>query len=260
MPLFLITNMKQLKSYWMLVLFIPLLASCTSKQKETTTNSDDTLQQLYDAYEKKSRYDSVKIAGYSKYPFGSPTLIRFSFSDEWNIIDRSGNTNLGHSIYHKALLEINDWLSEMNHNGYVIPTPPFKQLQHVHLEKGDPFCKEYLKTDSIIYALEPIGPYKTYYVFGNFMNDYGEEAEYTPDHCAEFGNLLLIDSLTQEAKILNIYRVMAENDDVNLRLFYIDEQKNIHLREIYCDPFRCKITRKFIVSIDATGNIFKQKI
>ncbi len=204
--------------------------------------------------------DKNKVYGYSSYPFGYATLVTFSFSNQWNIVDKSGTLDMGHSVYHKALLDINKCLSDLNHDGKTIPTPPFKKLEHVKIDTDVITCNDFLRTDSIIYSLDPIGPYKAYYVFGNFQNDRDESVPFTQNDCAEFGNLLLIDSVTNNAKIINLYMAKGDESKVDLRLFYIDKNQNIHIKELQCDQMNCAFTKIFVLQLENKGKINIQKL
>ncbi|MCK9482033.1 MAG: hypothetical protein M0R38_09785 [Bacteroidia bacterium] len=190
---------------------------------------------------------------YNQFPFGCPTLVNFVFSDEWRIIDRSGTRDMGFSIYHKALLDINKCLQQINTQA-PIQHPKIKKAGYTKYFNDDNLiCNNVASTDSIIVTLPNIGKFKSYYAFGSVHNEMDSTA--AVEHCTEYGNLVLIDSVTNNAKVYNLYLMKQHEDNISLRLFYIDANAVINIMEVTCDTRTCHVTKRFKATIDNQGNI-----
>lgn len=192
---------------------------------------------------------------YGVLPFGCETLVKFQFADRWKIIDRSGTVNMGFNINHKALLEINSCLQGINH---VKPgeAPLIKKTETIRPAKTTVLsCNDDIKTDSIRIRLPNVGPYEAYYAYNNFYANRPNDAVVTPQDCMEYGNLLLIEPKSRATKIINLYLMKEGKDQLELRLFYIDEQANIFIKELRCDQVECFVTQSYKMEITQKGDI-----
>lgn len=237
------------------------LFSCSSgtestQQPNVTTNNPiiEDLPPIEDNAQKSGRPLS-----YDQYPFGCPTVANFAFTNEWRIIDRSGTRDMGFSVYQKALLDINKCLQQIN-NYVPIAKPKIKKTKYIkYFSEDDLTCDNIATTDSIIIKLPNLGKYKSYYAFGNVHNESESDSTVSPDGCSEYGNLVLIDSASNEAKVLNLYLMKQLEDKIYLRLFYIDEKETIHIMEVNCDTRECHILNQFTATIDNSGRLLTQK-
>jgi len=247
---------KSILTFSFISISLLFLYSCSSENSKTEVDQNDILLENLPPIDNSAvNTDGFETFDFGKYPFGCPTLVRFAFSDEWNIIDFSGTVNMGHSIYQKALLEINECLQDINHS-VTIERPKINKSEKVsYFKEADLTCNDAGAIDSALVSLPDIGPYNAYYAFGNFYGLNPPETLFTPDDCLEYGNLVLVDPKTNNAKVLNLYSVKEREQNIYLRLFYIDENKLIHIKEIFCDQKYCKITKRYSVKVENNGQI-----
>lgn len=250
-------NIKSIYTLSLSLISLLVLYSCGSEKSnpESVTTHTNLIESLPPINNSLEQADSMNQVDFGRYPFGCPTLVRFAFSDEWNIIDFSGTANMGHSIYQKALLEINACLQDINHSASIEKPQINKSEKFSYFNEGDLTCNDAGSLDSALVSLLDMGPYNAYYAFGNFHGDKPAETIFTPDDCLEYGNLVLVDPKTKNAKVLNLYSVKEKDKTINLRLFYIDENKLIHIKEIFCDEKYCKILKRFTVNVENNGQI-----
>lgn len=248
--------------YWSMGLAALFLASCSGGPNEsspspayTPPTSSPAQSSELTPFDDLTNEPEVRKPGKSFFPFGCETLVQFQFANNWRILDRAGTQDMGHSIYHKAILEINSCLSNINHAGTHSLNLTLKDVKPVRLSHDAITCNDALATDSIIYTLPNLGPYKAYYAFSNFDADKPQEQEPTLEDCLEYGNLVLVDSTTSRAQVLNLYLAKGTHNSMQLRLFFIDENQVIHLKELTCDDTFCNISGEYRVVIDDQGKI-----
>jgi hypothetical protein len=251
-----------LSSFLFVVLFFVSCSNADNSQKKEEFKPPVGIKPT----SKETRYDTLMeekfgIPGESQFPFGCPAVIEIPFPNTWKIIENQGTEKMEFSYFNKALLSINTCLANINHAGTHQNKPTIKKATHLKLSDNAMFCDEYLKTDSIIYKLDDMGPYHAYYAFGNYYALNGHEKPYSPtDNCVEYGNLVLVNKKTQEAQVLNLYMAKGRDNDISLRVFYIDNEKSIQIKEFDCDATSCRFNQHYVVKVKQDGKISAQKI
>lgn len=249
--------MKSLLLQFLVFLCFAFLQSCTPKTSPTNQSIDthniitpDSLPPIKDNHIN----NSTSSLAYEQFPFGCPTLVNFVFSDEWRIIDHSGTREMGFSIYQRALLDINKCLQQINTQP-PIQRPKIKKVNYLRYNSHDSLaCDNIASTDSIIIKLPNMGRYKSYYAYGNLHNENPSDTIAPEEGCFEYGNLVLVDSVSNSAKVINLYLMKQKEDKIFLRLFYIDAESLIHIMEVNCNTTNCFITNRFTASVDNNGS------
>jgi hypothetical protein len=100
-------------------------------------------------------------------------------------------------------------------------------------------------TDNCIYHLPKLGIYDCFYSY--------EETKKNGDY-GVYGQLLLFDPTTQNAKLMNIYYEYGGDQNINLRYFMVYEDSiNIYGGSCYDDG--CSLSQTYSIKINRTGEI-----
>jgi hypothetical protein len=189
--------------------------------------------------QKKNNSDSVqhldatnKIVPITPLPFGPTAIVQYKFPEvAWaNPMDGSASTI--DKKYQEQLKKIN--FAPFNFSKSII-VPVIRQVTFVNVWTDSLITKhdEHYDTD-FKYRLPNLGPYECYY---QYHTDSLASLIKTKDDTRYqgFGNLVLIDTLTRNAKILNIYSSFEYGEEGGghyYRYFFIDKEYNIDIFSI----------------------------
>ncbi len=206
-----------------------VLLSCQDNKKEEKERSNrksDSIQ-LETAFLKNAEDSVVGDSSdlyplTSKLPFGSVYLENLDTSYGWDSPKWKNVNNLFLKIYryYERLTSIR-----------TIKGLDIKKINYIKLQDKLPFVDSITNSiDSIRYKFEGIGPYECYY---SQINDDG--VKYPPNFyeekrlCKSSGNLILYNSVTNVANVINVYNIISEPYNEKERYFFIDKNKEIKI-------------------------------
>lgn len=215
------------------------ISTDTSKIKtQDNSNLADTLSVINNT----SLIDPTKTEINSAFPFGCSDLRKYKYPKHWKGHEEGLEQPLG-----KEFEDIGQCFQKINSSkslGYL------KVITLEIVKIGDDY-KEYgfdtlsIKAiDSCLYHLPKIGIYECYYFYGQTK----------VKSLGDYGNLLLLDPMTRNGKLLNIYFEYGGDQHVNFRYFIIDNE-TINLYEGSCYDDGCGLSETFRISINQDGKV-----
>lgn len=200
-----------------------------SNSIETSSTKDNLISQT----------DTSRIQINANFPFGYTDLKKFKYPKHWE----GDLENYGHlqNANFKEFENINQCFENINLAKTIkAPRPQSLEL----LEIGDNFKNAnnldtlmQKSVDSCRYRLPDIGIYECYYSY------------------AHYGNLMLLDPVTNKGKVINIYaNDLGGDSHTVLRYFFIDKNE-INIYEAYYYDDGCNLDETFKIVVNADGEI-----
>jgi|GEM_PF-709835 len=178
----------------------------------------------------------------SNFPFGCSDLNKYKYPKHWKGHEEGLVQPKG-----KEFEEIGQCFQKIN-SAKAIGSPKVNKLEVLKIgnyNKDYSFDSLALKSiDSCIYHLPNIGIYECYY-FSHVTK--------IKTH-GIYGNLLLLDPITSNGKLLNIYFEYSGDQHINLRYFMI-YSNGINLYEGACYDDGCSLTESYRITIKPNGEI-----
>ncbi len=234
-----------------------LLSSCG----QTVQNNDNHKDSIVKDRVTAKKRDSVKQAStnifygpdtITKLPFGSRILKIYKFKEYSKVpeIDPSiESTELtpDQKKYEELFKEF-----QSLHNHFPIVMPKIEKFTRINIGDSNS-CTDSTKYQSEIkYHLPNFGPYQAYYQYHRFENDYV--------NCTEYGDLVLYNPQSKEAKMLNIYKIYGGEFQEECWFFYIDAAKVINIYIYYVDENDLTMKKAFDIRISDNGEIKIDKV
>lgn len=170
------------------------------------------------------------------------------------------------SINMKKLGKAISYYDEINKKNEVLVKkrlPKFRKIEYFKIDSNNTKCNNGIYSDYLlevkgsIYELPKVGRYKSYYVGINKTENLDSLFKKSCKRYSyySYGYLLLSDTLTLDAKIINIYFFRGRDASSFGRYFFIDENYNISLFETICSDSDCRVKLKYKINISANGDI-----
>jgi hypothetical protein len=211
----------------------------TSKVK-TPNNSNlaDTLSLINNT----SLIDPTKTEINGAFPFGCIDLRKFKYPKHWKGHEEGLEQPQG-----KEFEDIGQYFQKINSSktlgSFKVNTLEIVKIGDDYKEFG--FDTLLIKSiDNCLYHLPKIGIYECYYFYGQTR----------VKSLGDYGNLLLLDPLTRNGKLVNIYFEYGGDQNVNFRYFIIDNE-TIKLYEGSCYDDGCGLAETYRISINQDGKV-----
>ena len=196
------------------------LGSNKPTQKTGIKNTGESVQQL----------DTAKsTASITQLPFGPTAIVQYKFPDGGWADPMDGPVSKIDEKYQEEFKKIN--FAPLNFSKS-IHAPIIKQVSFVNVWTDSLITKhdEHYNTD-FKFRLPDFGPYECYYQYHAGSLASLVKAKYDTRYDG-FGSLVLIDTLTRDAKLLNIYSSFEYGEEGGghyCRYFFIDKEMNIEI-------------------------------
>ncbi len=218
------------------------LLSCNSKVSDTSLKSES----LKSTENTPTIIDTLKIN--TEFPFGYSDLTKFEYPKFW----KGDLENYGQLIKPdgEEFKRIGEYFRKLHANPTIGKSPRVIKIEQIKLN----FDNDHLDTiaskavDNVKFRLPNIGKFKCYYSFQKSDGKFGE-----------YGNLLLIDSITQIGKTINVYNQVSGDQSIEFKYFTFDG-KTIKVYNGFCYDDGCKLSETSNISIQNDGQIVVKEI
>jgi len=215
-------------------------------QKNTVKNTSESVQQP----------DTANvIVPITQLPFGPKLIVKYKFPDAGWADPMDGPVSKIDKKYQEEFEKIN--FAPLNFSKS-IRSPLIKQVAFINVWTDSLIIKhdQHYNTD-FKYRLPNFGPYECYY---QYHADSLSSLIKTKDDTRYqgFGNLILIDTLTRNAKILNIYGSFEYGEEGGghyYRYFFIDKDKDIDIFAAGGDEDSGSLKKVQMINIQNDGTI-----
>lgn len=235
-----------MKNILLLFIFSAIIGACSN---QTTNDPDSTVSSSSkDSLTSRNKKDSIQIN--TNLPFGCSELIKHKYPKKWKadlsnygqLLQPEGKEfeNIG-----QCFEKINGIISTSDRPEIlkVEPLKISKNLSNVNFDsvlQGD--------IDSLKYRLPNIGKYQCYYFYAQSQKNFGL-----------YGNLVLLNPESREAKLLNVYYQVGGEQHVSFRYFYM-EGREVRIYQGSCYDDGCDLSESFIVKIKLDGQIMIEEL
>lgn len=252
-------NMKHFVIYASFFIFV---CSCTetTKKKEAaeSVGKSNMHQTKSDSVAKLFEPEQMDIN--VQLPFGSPVLVSHKFPKQW---ENTAYSDTKPSENENLLIEVEQFYYKLNTRK--ITEPKVSKIEYINLFYPWKFNDSLLKlVDSCQFRLPDMGPYVAYFNYsftkGPYKEKEGVDFEEHAPYLISYGNLILIDPKTRNAKILNIHANIAAPFSAYARYFYIDNKGKIHIFERSSDEDLYTFKKRYSISIKKNGQIKVEEI
>lgn len=197
--------------------------------------------------------DLIQLPKITKIPFGCANIkkfrIDFLYLDDDTIL--TSKINRIQDCYN----EINFPKNKKMLTGLKLSDTP--ELLMVDIYNKKDFEKGLLNfTENVRYRLPDMGPYRVFYA-SRFSAPHNEKYEF---RFGEAGNLILVDSVTNKVKLLNIYLSLSRPDYSFTRYFYISPNQSIELFDTEGGDDFFKVKVKYYIQILPDGEIIIKEV
>lgn len=243
---------------------------CNSKEKKENASYSDS-NQIYGNIQENlpdtSKY-SVKLNSETKevvLPFGSGFIEHIKLPIEWDNKDSIGLLTAEEKTFNK----ISKYYRDVNGNYTKSITGILKteSISSIELNEMADFNTSLLKSISNIkYQLPNMGPYQCFYSYNEakevpliYIDSSGKKKEYdyenTPSYYSSTGNLILYNKISKTAKVINIYSEVLMPFQVEMRLFLINEKRQIMLFRYSNEEIYGSLAEEYLINIQVDGEI-----
>lgn len=220
------------------------LLACNSKVSDISLKSK--IPKSTETTPTQSIIDTLKIN--TKFPFGYSGLAKFKYPKFW----KGDLENYGQLIKPDGedFDQIGEYFRKLHANPTIGNSPEVTKIEQITLKYDNDYLDSIASksVNNVKFRLPNVGKFKCYYSFQQAKGRFGE-----------YGNLLLIDSITKIGKVINVYNEVSGDQSVEFRYFTFDG-KTIKLYNGICYDDGCELTETNNISIQNDGQIIVEEI